>query len=266
MDGFRKALRLAVLLGATGVAATAVASEPVPWEEATKAEIEAQEWLDEFNIRLSGIERPEGAALTARGDLRRKEAIRGVMLRPVKDMKGITGVWLKHCVLDDEATSIIMSLPDVAFLDLSYSELPLNGMAILEKAKHLKGLDLTGFALTDESIVHITELRNLEHLDLLRNPLLTDQGVAHIARLTNLKYLDLRACKNLTDASLKHIAACKNLEKLDISQLPLLTDAGLKHLHVLADLKYLRIDQFKDFSADAIADLQRALPNCEITD
>ena len=65
----------------------------------------------------------------------------------------------------------------------------------------------------------------------------TDEGLVHLKQLTSLKRLDLIGCK-ITDEGLVHLKQLTNLQKLILYRTNI-TDAG-------------------------VADLQMALPNCEI--
>lgn len=62
---------------------------------------------------------------------------------------------------------------------------------------------------------------------------------------------------------LKDLAALKNLQELDLDGCDGLTDVGLKELATLKGLKRLSLHYTK-LSDAAVADLKKALPDCEI--
>jgi DNA-binding PadR family transcriptional regulator len=72
---------------------------------------------------------------------------------------------------------------------------------------------------------------------------ITDAGLKEVAKLQQLTWLDLRNANEgttqITDAGLKELAKLQQLTKLDLSGCEQITDAG-------------------------VAELQKALPKCEI--
>ena len=145
-------------------------------------------------------------------------------------------------------------------------------------------VDLRGSPVTDKELVHLKRLTKLQDLNLSSTKV-TDAGLVHLKALTNLQDLNLSFTK-VTDAGLVHLAGM-NLKSLtppkeamtDLglkyylaaverpSTLSLgkwkITDAGLVHLKGLTKLQELDLHNTKITNA-GIADLQKALPNCQI--
>ena len=79
--------------------------------------------------------------------------------------------------------------------------------------------------------------------------------------LTNLRTLDLS--KQITDAGLMHLKDLTSLQELGLGGTKV-TDAGLVNLKGLTSLRKLYLTDTKDTDT-GIAELQKTLPNCEIT-
>ena len=83
--------------------------------------------------------------------------------------------------------------------------------------------------------------------------------------MTNLQELWLGAPQGsdqITDAGMVHLKGLANLETLTLSETQI-TDAGLVHLVGMTNLQKLIFRGTKVTSA-GVAELQKALPNCEI--
>lgn len=94
------------------------------------------------------------------------------------------------------------------------------------------------YAITDEDLIHLRELRNLVLLDVSDLPI-TDAGVAHLAGLSGLQMLCLSATKT-TSAGLEHLANLTELRSLSLGGCAI-TDEGLRHLRHLGQLESLNL-------------------------
>ena len=133
----------------------------------------------------------------------------------------------------------------------------------------LEDLRLQNSAITDAGLVHLKGLTSLKKIRLYnsssdrpwRNQI-TDAGLAHLAGL-NLEELDIDR-EVTTDLGLKHyLAALKPDSRLNLRGW-LITDASLMHLKGLTHLSFLTLTGTKVTDA-GVTDLQKALPNCEIS-
>ena len=115
--------------------------------------------------------------------------------------------------------------------------------------------------ITDAGLVHLKGLTNLHTLRLVQTQV-TDAGLVHLKGLTNLEHLDLTNTK-VTDAGLVHLVGLTKLEGLELSRTPI-TDARLVHLRGLTKLEWLYLEETQ-VTDTGVAELQKALPNCEIT-
>lgn len=128
----------------------------------------------------------------------------------------------------------------------------------IERMKTLKQLVLQKYSLetvkliTDENMVHVRQLPNLEILQVHR--LIGDAGVAHFAALKNLRVFNMPDSK-LTDKGLAVIGGMSQLENLVIPSHPNITDAGVAKLGNLRNLSVLNLTrtQMTDASMPFIA-------------
>jgi hypothetical protein len=97
-------------------------------------------------------------------------------------------------------------------------------------------LRLWGPQTTDDALIHVRALPELQRLDL-RETAITDAGMAHLQGLTQLQWLPLEGTQ-VTDAGLVHLRGLTRLRELDLTGLPI-TDAGMAHLQGLTQLRRL---------------------------
>src|ERR1019366_3707157 len=93
--------------------------------------------------------------------------------------------------------------------------------------------------VTDEQLVILGALKNLQDLDLFGTKL-TDDGLKHLRTLQNLRTLNL-AFTRITDAVFKDLRELKNLHTLSLGETKV-TGAGLKELRGLQKLRALHLD------------------------
>jgi serine/threonine protein kinase len=133
-------------------------------------------------------------------------------------------------------------------------------LARLRGVTSLRMLGLSYLTISDEGLLRLGPLRELENLFLVGTPV-TDRGLAMLSGSPNLTLLYLANTK-ITDVGLKEIGACKRLNELVLTGCPI-TDAGLKELHGLKFLRILHVQNTK-VTFDGIAELESVLPNCSI--
>lgn len=128
----------------------------------------------------------------------------------------------------------------------------------IEQMTTLKKLVLQKYSLetvkliTDENMVHVRQLPNLEILQVHR--LIGDAGVAYFAGLKKLRVFNMPDSK-LTDNGLAVIGGLTQLENLVIPSHPMITDAGVAKLSNLKNLTLLNLTRTKitDASMPVIA-------------
>ena len=137
-----------------------------------------------------------------------------------------------------------------------------NSLRALSDLDKLKVLDLYNTQVTDAGLVHLKGL-NLKELTIPKSAQ-TDLGLKHyLAAIEPRSVLYLRDWGGVTDAGLVHLKGMTNLRELDLYRTKV-TGAGLVHLKGLTNLQKLTLRGTKITDA-GVAELQQALPNCEIT-
>ena len=96
---------------------------------------------------------------------------------------------------------------------------------------------------------------------------ITDTGLAHLQGQTELQTLELTNT-GVTDAGLVYLQNLTHLRDLSFSnwsgEIVKITDAGLAHIKGLTKLRTLRIGSNTMTTRAGVAELQNALPNCDI--
>lgn len=118
--------------------------------------------------------------------------------------------------------------------------------------------------ITDTALVHLQGMKKLEKVNLF-GPGFSDAGLRKLRGLRELQSLTSHDAR-FTDEGLQELALHPKLKTLhlysDDNQLPI-TDAGIQHLHELKNLEWLILET-SNLSDEAVEELQRALPKCEI--
>jgi serine/threonine protein kinase/WD40 repeat protein len=139
---------------------------------------------------------------------------------------------------------------------ISTKKLPANG----EVSLHSISLGGKGQFVSDTDLARIGTLKELRMLGIPGSRI-TDDGMRHLASLPSLTRLDVYST-DISDQALQHLSSLNNLTMLHLRDTKV-TNAGLKHLTSLAKLETLIVDKTK-VNADGVAELQKALPYCNI--
>jgi len=145
-------------------------------------------------------------------------------------------------------------------LEFIHSSITNEGVKEVAKLKQLEELSLSHTKITDEWLKEVIKLPKLRGLGLWDTKI-TDAGLKEVVKLKHLYYLNLGGTK-ITDAGLKELAKLKNLTDLNL-RYTRITEAGLKELAKCKQLEKLHLGhtQITDTT-----ELQKALPNCKISD
>ncbi len=162
-------------------------------------------------------------------------------------------------MVDDDDLAWLAKLPDVETLELANNQAVTDaGLAHLAGLKNLRVLYLHRTRVTGVGLSAVAE--SLRTLSLSYSPV-TDEGLAPLRAAGRLRNLQLKSTR-IGDQGLAHLAAIKSLESLQLSNTDI-TDDGLPSLAALTGLQQLSL-RGTLVTAAGVADLQRALPNCEI--
>ena len=114
--------------------------------------------------------------------------------------------------------------------------------------------------ISDADLEHLKRLPHLESLNI-ECPQITDRGLSYLQGLTRLVLLGLDTTQ-VTDIGLPYLEKLTNLSVLLLADTKI-TDAGLEYLKMLENLEMLSLEGTQVTDA-GVADLQKALPDCEI--
>lgn len=126
----------------------------------------------------------------------------------------------------------------------------------------LTAVSLEGWDISDTDLLPFNTLTHLQSLKLSGTQVSTT-GLSHLTDLPQLQILELDSCPQLSDAALVHVAKIRSLQTLSLRDTPI-TDAGVEHLTSLKKLRALSIGNSLITQA-GVAKLQQALPNCAVT-
>jgi Leucine-rich repeat (LRR) protein len=135
-------------------------------------------------------------------------------------------------------------------------------MLDLARLPQLQRLDLSHTRITDDGLLYLKPLKEVQDLNLLYAEQITDQGMAAIKQWKNLKRLNLRGTR-IFDGTLAILSGLTQLESLDIAYTQV-TDNGLDALVPLTHLKELSIGRSK-VGKNAL-EVLRLLPTLEYLD
>lgn len=121
-------------------------------------------------------------------------------------------------------------------------------------------IELSGSPVSDAGLAYLNGLTGLKQL-LLGETQVSDAGLAHLNRLPALEWLDLEGTQ-VTDAGLVNVKRLTTLHWLSLRGTQV-GDAGLEHVKSLTVLDSLVLSDTRVSDA-GIAELQRALPKCQI--
>lgn len=182
-------------------------------------------------LDLEGCDGITDAACGALGEMVRLRAL--VLKKTGFERKSVT----------DEGLRQLTNLTELEVLDLDGNKVTDAGLAHLERLTKLRELHLSLLAVTDRGMIYLQPLKELRHLELLYSvgfagPKITGEGLTFLKPLANLQSLNLTGAR-LADADLRQLAALRNLKTLQLTRTTV--------------------------SAEAIRNLQAALPECEVT-
>ncbi len=149
---------------------------------------------------------------------------------------------------------------------------------------HVTTLNLGGSReLTDDGLLHLSRMPQLEHLNLSEYPggKLTDRGLAALRHLSNLRTFEMTWQAGVSDAGVANLRFCDRLEQVNLMGSPtgdgaiealqgkpnlrrfssgrLVTDAGLPFLQNFPQLKQWQGGEIKSGDKEALANATRLL-------
>ena len=159
---------------------------------------------------------------------------------------------------------VLAGLEKLGFMENGLGDSALVHVGKLENLTHLTFGD---HAITDAGLNHLASLKKLTYLNLCfpdkkHGGIISDKGMDAIAKLTSLETLDLRATQ-ITDAGLAKVKTLPKLKELLLNNTAI-TDAGLVNLESAKTLRVVNVFNCKSVTPKGIAQLRKALPECEV--
>jgi internalin A len=140
--------------------------------------------------------------------------------------------------VNDDGLSHLAKVPRLRYLALQGLVFTDDGIAHIKNSTSIRILHLgSQNQLTNTTLVCLSQMPQLERLNLHWNENITNEGIFHLTKLKSLTMLDIKHSK-VTDEGLVHLAKIKTLENLTLPD-ACVTDAGIEHIAQLQNLRYL---------------------------
>jgi hypothetical protein len=158
----------------------------------------------------------------------------------------------------------LRALEKLGFMENGLGDAALVHVGKLENLTHLTFGD---HQLTDAGVKHLVNLKKLTYLNLCfpdqkHGGLISDKGLDEIVKIVSLETLELRATQ-ITDAGMAQLRTLPRLKELLVNGTAI-TDQGLVHLHAIKSLRIVNVFNCKNLTPKGIAELRKALPDCEV--
>lgn len=144
-------------------------------------------------------------------------------------------------------------------LDVLQSNFTGVGLGLLKACPELDTLEWQFRPISPAALEELAQLLKLQNLKF-NNSVFTERHAMAVGQL-KLRHLQVHSCR-VDDSMVRHLAGMERLETLDITHNPI-TDVGLEELKKVTTLKSLLL-QGTQVTAAGVADLQKALPNCDV--
>ncbi len=195
-------------------------------------------------------------------------------LKPLEELAALRILSLTVCQITDGHLLKLPSLPALThvrlwehrkevpsgggFIEQPYERITNDGMSGIARQSALQVLDLANIDITDDGLVHFSDLPNLRYFQCL-GPQQYDLTARALSQLKSLRRLELSFVSN---ADLQFVGRMTELEQLYL-QGDSITDAGLPALARLKRLRSLNLNS-RNVTQAGVQRLQAALPECRI--
>lgn len=192
---------------------------------------------------------------------------------------------ISDLALSVEDTAELMTLKSLEYIVLDSIDLTKEHTSYLSYLRSLRNLSLSYSGIDDDCFDYLLNLIRLEYLELAGNTDISNISIEKIHALKALKHLGLNST-SISDDALSSVALCEHLEELQLMDTAI-TNIGVSkicQLHSLCSLDLSGTDVNEncvgdivklrhlsrldlrdlDFSDDAIIELKKYLPNCQI--
>lgn len=170
--------------------------------------------------------------------------------------------------LTDRSITELRRVTSLEKLDLSFcNQITDASLIALAGLPALRFLNLNYcYGVTDSGLSALGQCGSLEAVSLWSCEEVSDAGVEALASLPNLRALELPEFAAITDRALSELSTkSTRLESLRLDHLGEVSDEGLARLSGLKRLRSLTVQSCPKVTADVVAALQKALPECRIS-
>ncbi len=211
--------------------------------------------------------------------------ITGETLQRLAPLKQLQYLSLKQLPIDDRRLATLPDFPYLQYLGLDGTKVGDEGLAQLARFPRLQMLWLDQTRITDAGLTHLKRMPNLDTL-YMPGTATGGAGLAELREAPRLKSISLKGTRLQAD-SLKYLAQIEQLESLGLDntnvnddqladlvalkQLRILwlsgtkiSDGGLEHLKNVRSLQIVHLNN-TEVTREGAAELERALPRCQIT-
>jgi hypothetical protein len=215
-----------------------------PWPDALKRWLGIDHLADVVDVRLGGT-----------------TSIPQAMphLRALPKLKNLV-VWLPEQSIADDDLQPLESLPFLRSLVVGAQSGRHISLACLGALPKLEVLEVFRGKLNSDDLEQVGRSVRLRRLSFSFIPI-ADGDVAHLAALERLAELRLEVAQ-LTDAGIAYLRPVKSLRRLNLLG-NRITDAGIPHFCELHELREVILSP-PGVTDTGVAELQKALPNCEV--
>ncbi len=190
------------------------------------------------------------------------DALTRVGLERLRALDGLEQLVLRDIKVSESEISAIAELTSLNALSILYSHADGASFAPLQKCRTLKHFDLTFTPLSDDVVLTLRNLDQLQSLTLLGDEI-TDDGLRRLGELKNLSQLTVSA-SGCSDETLDAIANLSSLEHLHIEiQQGQFTDQSLERLKPLKSLRSLSLVP-TTITEMGVHDFKAAVPNVRL--
>ena len=156
---------------------------------------------------------------------------------PIRKLKRLKELDFTNCkLISEQVMEVVSKLPELEYLALNNSLVPIGGFKLLGDNSHLKVFRMSNFKIHDLCIKFLP--KHLEYLELWACGI-TNGSLRPLQDMHNLKGLDLAGNDGLTGYDLKTIGQLKKLEKLNIRMWGTISQEDLRSFGQSVELKEL---------------------------
>jgi internalin A len=218
-----------------------------------------------------GLKELKSAPAVVDLDLRYAEQITDEGTSALKGWQHLKRLNLRGTKITDTTLDHLSGIPTLESLDIGFAQFTDSGLQNLALLPHLKELAIGGNKLSDVGLQFLRQVPGLTSLDVsgsqrtdsgLWSVSMTEAAIDSIATLRNLQELRLGGSP-ASSRWLEKMKGLKKLERLSLQDSRRLGNDGSVVLATFTGLRWLDL-KGTSMTAQAVAELRKQLPQCEI--